>query len=263
MKFFADKVGFRVYDTLVSTRNVIIFLGETAAAFVSCILHPTRIRRRETLYYMNMCGFDALPIVFLICYLMGLILGINGAFLLKEWGTEVYIADMIGLIIVKELGPLMVAIVATGRSGTAFAAEIGTMKVNEEVDAMTTMGLGTSRFLVIPKLIAMIITMPLLTVFGNFAGLVGGFSIGFFTLNIPAVTYYHRTIEAVTVGDFFEGIIKTICFAVLITVIGCMSGFQAESDAQSVGRSATSAVVRGIFVIIVCDAILTLIFNIF
>lgn len=263
MKHVAGKVGSKAYYLLNFAKEMLAFIGETTVAFGSCLRHPTKIRRRETLYYMNMCGYDALPIVFLICYLMGLILGIQAAFILKEWGTEVLMADMIGLIIVKELGPIMVAIVATGRSGSAFAAEIGTMKVNEEVDAMTTMGLVASRFLVVPKLLAMLVTMPLLTVFGNLAGIIGGFTIGFFTLNIPAITYYQRTVEAVSVINFCEGIVKTVCFAVLITIIGCFSGFQAENDAQSVGRSATSAVVRGIFVIIVCDAILSIIFNLF
>ncbi len=263
MKNLAGKVGGRTYYSLQRLKSMVVFLGETAAVFTSCLRHPSQIRWRETLYYMNMCGFDALPIVVLICYLMGLILGIQAAFILTQWGTEVFMADMIGLVIIKELGPLMVAIIATGRSGSAFAAEIGTMKVNEEVDAMTTMGLVPSRFLVVPKLIAMLATMPLLAAFGNLAGVIGGFSIGFFKLDIPAVTYYQRTVAAVNITDFFEGITKIVCFALLITVIGCMSGFEAKNDAQSVGRAATSAVVNGIFIIIVCDAVLTLIFNLF
>lgn len=262
MRKIAIKVGSNTFYAVNKAKSMVVFIGETYIALCKALMNPKKIRWRDTLFYMNNCGFEALPIILLICFLVGLILGINSAIILAQWGTEVFMADMIGLVIIKELGPLMVAIIATGRSGSAFAAEIGTMKVNEEVNALTTMGLEPSRFLVIPKLIAMLIVMPLLAAFGNLAGIIGGFSVGFFQLDIPAVTYYQRTINAVTVMDFSEGMIKATCFAVLLTVIGCMSGFDAKDDAQGVGKSTTSAVVNGIFIIIVCDAILTLLFNI-
>jgi len=261
MKKVALKVGTNTFYAVHKLKSMVTFIGETYVAFLKALLNPKKIRWRETLFYMNLCGFEALPIILLICFLMGLILGIQAAFILAQWGTEVFMADMIGLVIVKELGPLMVAIIATGRCGSAFAAEIGTMKVNEEVNAITTMGLEPSRFLVVPKLIAMLIAMPLLTAFGNLSGLLGGFSVGFFQLDIPAVTYYQRTVNMVSIMDFSEGMIKSICFAVLVTVIGCMSGFDAKDDAQGVGRATTSAVVNGIFVIIVCDTVLALLFN--
>jgi len=241
--------------------NMLAFIGELSAATVEAFRHPRRIRWRETLYYMDMCGSDALPIVMLICFLMGLILGFQSAIQMHKFGTDIYVADLVGLSIVKELGPLMVAMIAIGRAGSAFAAEIGTMKVSEEIDAMVTMGLVPSRFLIIPKLIAMLIVMPLLTVFGNMAGIFGGFVVGCGKLGIPVVAYYNRTLVALTITNFSLGLVKSLVFAFLIAAVGCMRGFESRMDAQGVGRSATSAVVSGIFLVVVADAVLTVLFS--
>jgi len=237
------------------------FTGDLTLAVCYAVRHPRKIRWRETLYYMDMCGSDALPIVALICTLMGLILGFQAAVQMQKFGTDIYVADLVGFSIIKELGPLMVAMIATGRAGSAFAAEIGTMKVSEEIDAMKTMGFVPSRFLVIPKLLAMLLVIPILTVFGDLAGLFGGFIVGWVKLDIPPVAYYSRTILVLTPMTFFMGLVKSVIFAFLIAVVGCMRGFDASSDAQGVGRSATSAVVSGIFLVVIADAVLTILFS--
>ncbi len=243
------------------TRETVSFIGELAAALWQAIIAPHRIRWRETFYYMDMCGSDALPISTVICYLMGLILGIQGALQLQQYGADIFLADGVGLSIVKELGPLMVAMICTGRAGSAFAAEIGTMKVGDEIDALTTMGLVPSRFLVIPKLLAMVIVMPLLTVFGNVVGIFGGMSVAYFKLDIPVFSYIHRTLHAVSAANLGESLTKSVVFAVIIALTGCLRGFQADRDAQGVGRAATSAVVVAIFLVVVADAAITFLFN--
>jgi phospholipid/cholesterol/gamma-HCH transport system permease protein len=235
--------------------------GDFAFEVFNAVRHPTKIRWRETLYYMDMCGADALPIVSVICFLMGLILGFQGALQLHKIGTDIYLADGVGLSIVKELGPLMVAMIATGRAGSAFAAEIGTMKVGEEVSAMITFGFVPSRFLFIPKLIAMAIVMPLLTVFGDFIGIAGGMAVGYFKLGIPITPYVNRTLLALRNVHLTESLTKSVVFAVLITIVGCVKGFESDGDAQGVGRAATSAVVTSIFLIVVADTVITFFFS--
>lgn len=237
--------------------SVIGFTGEFSASIFNAIRRPLKVRWRETFYYMDMCGADALPIVSMICFLMGLILAFQGAVQLAKVGTDIYLADGVGLSIVKELGPLMVAMIATGRAGSAFAAEIGTMKVGEEVNALTTFGFVPSRFLFVPKFIAMVISMPILTIFGDIVGVLGGMVVGYFKLGIPIIAYANRTLVAITPAHMAESITKSIVFAIIITVVGCIKGFESDNDAQGVGRSATSAVVTSIFVIIIADSLLT------
>lgn len=237
------------------------FIGEFFASICNAIIKPFKIRWRETFYYMDMCGADALPIVSMICFLMGLILAFQGAVQLAKVGTDIYLADGVGLSIVKELGPLMVAMIATGRAGSAFAAEIGTMKVGEEVNAMTTMGFVPSRFLFVPKLIAMVVSMPILTIFGDMVGILGGMVVGYFKLGIPIVAYTNRTLIVITPTHLAESLSKSIVFSIIITVVGCIRGFESDNDAQGVGRSATSAVVTSIFIIIIADSLLTYFFT--
>ena len=236
-------------------------VGDFSAEIARAIRHPGKIRWRETFYYMDMCGSDALPIVSAICFLMGLILGFQGAIQMHRFGTDIFLADAVGLIIIKELGPLMVAMIATGRAGSAFAAEIGTMKVAEEISAMTTFGFVPSRFLFIPKLIAMVVTAPLLTVFGDIIGILGGMTVGYFQLGIPIAAYTNRTLVALNSTHLAESLTKSLVFAVLITVVGCVRGFESDSDAQGVGRSATSAVVTSILMIVLADTVLTALFS--
>ena len=255
------QIGDMSIDLGKGVMSVIGFTGEFSAALFEAVRRPHKIRWRETFYYMDVCGADALPIVSMICFLMGLILAFQGAVQLSKVGTDIYLADAVGLSIVKELGPLMVAMISTGRAGSAFAAEIGTMKVGEEVSALTTMGFVPSRFLFVPKFIAMIITMPMLTVFGDFVGVLGGMAVGYFKLGIPILAYTNRTLLVLKPMHLTESLTKSIVFAAIITVVGCIRGFESSSDAQGVGKSATRAVVSSIFVIIIADAFLTYFFS--
>lgn len=241
--------------------GMLSFFADVSSAVKDAVLNPRKIRWRETLYYMDMCGSDALPITSLICFLIGMILGYQSAMQAHKYGADMYLPALVGCSITRELGPLMVAVVATGRAGSAFAAEIGTMKLSEEIDAMRTMGFVPVRFLVIPKLIAMLLMMPLLTVVGDFVGIIGGMLVANIQLGIPYITYYNQTVYWVLPRYFFEGLLKSGVFALIITGVGCMRGFETGDDAIAVGRSATSSVVTSIFLIIVADTILSMIFN--
>jgi phospholipid/cholesterol/gamma-HCH transport system permease protein len=236
--------------------------GETVAAVGGALRNPKKIRWRETLYYMDVCGADAVPIVTVLCFLIGFIIGMQSALQIHKYGGDIFVADAVGFSIVKELGPFMVAIICTGRAGSAFAAEIGTMKVSEEIDAMTTMGLVPSRFLVVPKFIALIFVMPLLTIIGDIAGLLGGLSVAMITLGLPFIAYYNRTFQVLLPRHFAEGLVKSLTFAAIIAVIGCWRGFESGSDAQGVGKAATSSVVTSIFLIVVADFVITMLVNV-
>ncbi len=242
----------KVYDFFV-------FCGEVFLALVDAVRHPFRIRMRETLYYLEQCGVKSVPIVLLICFLLGMILAFQGALQLSKFGTEIFIVDLVSFSVLMELGPFMVAIIATGRAGSAFAAEIGTMIADEEVNALSTMGISIARFIVIPKLIAMMIAMPILSAFGDIAALFGGMVVGNVMADIPIGAYLTRTINILDAGTFLFGIGKSVIFAFLIAFIGCYKGLQSTMDAQGVGRSATNAVVTSILAVVICDALIAVI----
>ncbi len=241
-------------------REPVIFVGRVAA--VLPLLFARRgIRKREFGYYLDLCGARSLPIVLAICYLMGLVLGIQAALQMQKVGTEIFVVDLVGFSVLKEFGPLMVAMIATGRAGSAFAAEIGTMKVEEEISALETMGIRPEAYLVLPKLLAMLIALPVLTVFGDFAGIAGGFTVGVTTLGLPVSAYWTRSVEVLDALTFLLGVLKSVVFAVLVTLSGCYCGFRASADAQGVGRAATSAVVCSIFLVVIADALITILYS--
>ena len=256
-----EQLGEKTFNLCRDVRLIMAFTGETTHALWDAVRHPRRVRWRETLWYMDRCGTDGVPIVTLICFLMGLILGFQAAVQLHAFGADIFVADLVGLSICKELGPLMVAMICTGRAGSAFAAEIGTMKVSEEIDALSTMGLAPSRFLVVPKVIALMAMMPLLTLIGDIAGLTGGLVVGMLQLDLPFMAYWKQTLSAVSHVNLLEGLLKSVVFAFLIAGVGCLRGLRTESGAQGVGVSTTSAVVSGIFLIVIADALLTIIFT--
>ena len=241
--------------------NITSFVGEVCLALVYAVIHPRKVRWCETFYYMDSCGSDALPIVTVVGFLLGLVLALQGAIQLTRLGAQSMVIDLVVLALVKELGPIMIAVVATGRAGSAFAAEIGTMKVTEEVDAMVTMGFSPVRFLVVPKIVDLIIVLPLLTVIGDIAGIIGGMFVTYFKLDISIPETLYKVFELISFSDYMQGFIKSLVFALLIAGVGCMRGFEASGDAQSVGRSATSAVVSGIFLIAVANTIITVLFT--
>lgn len=243
-----------------SIAEPVIFIGRVGAALFS-LRHRRQIRYREILYYLDLCGAKSLPLVLLICFLMGGVIAVNGQIQLSKFGSEIFIVDMVGYSVLKEFGPLMVAMIATGQAASAFASEIGTMKVNEEINALITLGIAPAEYLVLPKLLAMLITLPLLTIFGDFAGLAGGLAIGVTTAGIPSAAYIERSINILSAMTMLLGVLKSVVFAVLITLAGCYCGFRASTDAQGVGRAATSAVVLSILLVVVSTAVLTILYS--
>ena len=253
-----DKIEKKLRKNNYGVFQFLDFLGETSIAFVEALRNPFKIRWRETFYYLEQCGVKSLPIVLIICFLLGVILAFQGALQLAQFGTQIFIVDLVGWSVLMELGPFMVAIIATGRAGSAFAAEIGTMIADEEVNALSTMGISVARFLVIPKLLALAVAMPLLTCFGNIAALIGGLFIGVTVGDVPMTAYVSRTLTVLTPDAFLFGVGKSVVFAVIIALVGCFRGLQSTMDAQGVGRSATNAVVTSIFAVVISDAIITL-----
>ena len=255
------RIGGETLKVLSDFRKLIVFTGELILGLRDAVMHPDRMRWRETWLYMERTGLDGVPIVSLISFLMGLITAFQAAVQLEQFGADIYIANLVGLSITRELGPLMTAIIAAGRSGAAFAAEIGTMKVSEEVDALTTMGLDRTRFLVTPQVVALLLMLPCLTLVSDLVGILGGLTVGVLGQGLPVQVYVRQTRIAMRIWDVASGLIKSVAFAILIAGVGCLRGFQAETGAESVGRITTSAIVAGIFLIIVTDAVFTMVFH--
>jgi len=198
-----------------------------------------------------------LPIVCLIAFFVGLIIAMQSAYQLKQFGAIIYVANLTAVSITRELAPLLTAIVITGRSGSAITAEIGTMKVSEEIDALTTMGLNTISYLVVPKTLAMLIMLPCLTIIADFIGILGGYFISIATLDIASIRYVNQTVSALAFKDVFGGLVKSVFFALIIAVIGCYEGLNVEGGAEGVGKSTTKSVVTSIFLIIAADVFFT------
>jgi len=256
---FVEQIGKGVFDILQDIGAVISFVGELFLAMVQAARHPRRVRWRDTLLIAEAVGVDALPIVMLVGFLMGLIMAFQAAVPLGQFGAQIFVANLIGLAILRELGPLMTAIVLAGRSGSAFAAELGTMKVREEIDALKTMGLEPVRFLVVPRVIAALVMTPLLTVFADLVGLMGG-SVVLMSLGFPLITFFHQVQTAVTYGSPVGGLVKAFFFGILVAAIGCLRGLQTKTGASAVGVSTTSAVVSGIILIVITDGVFSVIY---
>ncbi len=222
-----------------------------------------RMQLRADISEMVKTGYDAVPIVAVISLFVGIILALQAAYQLRRVGALIYVANLVGVSMTRELGPMLTAIIVAGRSGSAFAAEIGSMKVEEEVDALVTMGINPVRFLVVPKLIAMMIMVPALTVFSDLSGIAGGFSLSTAALQIPPYLYIQQTINSLLIKDILTGLIKAWAFGVAITVIGTREGFKVEESAVEVGRRTTASVVTSIFLVIVLDLLFTALFYYF
>ncbi|MDP2606813.1 MAG: MlaE family lipid ABC transporter permease subunit [Deltaproteobacteria bacterium] len=258
-RHFAEEIGAATVDVWLDIRTLISFVGELSAALVNAALHPRGVRWRDVMQVAEAAGVNALPIVMLVSFLMGLIMAFQAAIPLRQFGAEIFVANLIALSMLRELGPLMTAIILAGRSGSAFAAEIGTMKVREEVDALKTMGLDPMRFLVVTRVIAAVVMTPLLTVFANLLGLMGG-SVVMLSLGFPLITYFHQIQYAVTYGSLLGGLLKAFVFGILVAAIGCLRGLQTKTGATAVGESTTSAVVSGIILIAVTDGIFSVVY---
>ncbi|MFZ5449327.1 MAG: ABC transporter permease [Thermodesulfobacteriota bacterium] len=258
---FLEQVGDSTLAMLNDFKQVLIFLGELLGALTHALFRPWAVRWNDVLFYMKRAGVEGLPIVGLISLLLGLILAFMSSLQLKQFGANIYVASLLAIAIVKELGPIMTAILVAGRSGSAFAAEIGTMMVNEEVDALITMGFNPVRFLAVPKVLAAMIVVPLLTIYADLFGILGGVIVGVLGLDLTVYTYLKETQRSLSLMDIITSLIKSGVFAVLIAGIGCQRGFQVRGGAEAVGSATTSAVVAAIFLIIVTDSAFALVFQ--
>ncbi|MEW6442329.1 MAG: MlaE family lipid ABC transporter permease subunit [bacterium] len=254
-------LGDHVLLFLSNLRFIMTFFGDVIVSSLEIMRHPRSFRYRDMLSSFETNGVNALPILTLIHFLVGLVLAFQASIQLRQFGATIYVADLVGLAQVREFGPMITAVVLAGRSGSAFAAEIGTMQVNEEIDALRTMGIHPTRFLVLPKTLALLLALPLLTLYADVIGILGGLLVSVLSLDLTIYGYLLETRGAIGVFDVFSGVGKTLAFALIISGVGCLRGFQAGGAAESVGRAATSAVVTGIFLIIVADAVFTVIFQ--
>ena len=237
------------------------FVGESALALAGCIAQPARMRWRPILYNIRRAGFDALPIVGLLSFLLGIVVAYQAADQLRRFGANIFVADLVGLSMLREFAPLITAIIIAGRSGSAYAAQIGTMSVTEEIDAMRTLGIAPLDLLVVPKIIALVIALPLLTVFADVLGVFGGMIMARAQLGVGFTEFLDRFVKAVSMADYLIGICKAPVFAVIITVVGCFQGFGTQGGADSVGRQTTRSVVQSIFLVIVADALFSVAFS--
>ncbi len=258
LTFFETK-GKQVSDLLKGTKEFISYIGEIFWALVQSLLRPKTIRWSDTFLIAERSGVDALPIVALISFIVGLVMAFQAAIPMKMFGAELYVSNLIGIAMIRELGPLMTAIVLAGRSSSAFAAEIGTMRINEEIDALTVMGIDPIKFLIVPRIIASVVITPLLTIFSNLVGILGG-ALVITSMGYPIIAYYNQIASFVKWNDFTGGMIKCVVFGLLIAISGCIRGYQTQSGSSAVGISTTRAVVTGIVLIAIFDGMFSITF---
>ena len=258
---FLERIGEKTIAAYKQTTEALSFIGETATVLVKSILQPKRIRWLPILFNIRSAGFDALPIVGLLSFLLGVVVAYQGADQLRQYGANIFVADLVGLSMLREFAPLMTAIIIAGRSGSAYAAQIGTMAVTEEIDAMRTLGISPQELLVLPKVIALIIAMPLLTAFADVLGVFGGMLMARQQLDVSFVEFLDRFVKAVSPTAFMIGIGKAPVFAAIIAMVGCFQGFRTKGGADSVGRQTTRSVVQSIFLVIVADALFSVAFS--
>jgi phospholipid/cholesterol/gamma-HCH transport system permease protein len=259
---FLTMVGLGAQDVWRKTREISDFVGAAVLSALALIRQPRRFRWRDCAAEMQQCGAMALPIVSLISLLVGLIMAYQAAVQLRQFGADIYVADLVGLSVVREMGPMMAAIILAGRTGAAFAATIGNMKANEEIDALETLGVSATDFLVMPRLVALALMMPLLALYANLLGIIGGMIVSLGLLEIPISAYWIETQSIIDMSDLATGLIKSVVFGLLIGLSGCLRGLQADRSAAGVGLATTSAVVTSILLIIISDAVFAVIFNI-
>ncbi len=240
---------------------LLAFIGECTFALGGWLAHPTRIRWRPILYNIRSAGVDALPIVGLLSFLLGIVVAYQGAAQLRLYGANIFVVDLVALSMLREFAPLITAIIVAGRSGSAYAAQIGTMAVTEEIDAMRTIGIAPLDMLVLPKALALLITLPLLTLFADLFGVLGGMLMAHIQLDVGTAEFLDRFVKTVSVTDLLIGIGKAPVFAAIIVTVGCFQGFQTKGGADSVGRQTTRSVVHSIFMVIVADALFSVAFS--
>ena len=258
---FLNRFGRNVWRHLDEFHGLVAFLGEIAVAMLRSLAHPSRIRWRATLYNLQIAGFNALPIVGLLAFLIGVVVAYQGSIQLVRYGANIFVADLVGLSILREMAPLLTAIVVAGRSGSAYAAQIGTMKVTEEIDALHTIGVSPMELLVLPKMLALLVALPLLTVYADILGVLGGMIVAQTQLNVSFADFLDRFEDAIKMSSFLVGLGKAPVFAAIIALVGCFQGFRVSGSADSVGRQTTVSVVQSIFLVIVFDALFSVILS--
>jgi phospholipid/cholesterol/gamma-HCH transport system permease protein len=258
---FLARVGTAALRGVGSAREMVTFLGEACLALGRFAGRRARVRRADLLVTIQEAGPEALGIVSLISFLVGVILAYVGAVQLRRFGAEIYVADLVGIAMVRQMGAIMTGVIMAGRTGAAYAAQLGTMRVNEEIDAVQTMGLSPVEFLVLPRMLGLIVMMPLLTVYADVVGILGGAVVGIVMLKVGIVPYWDRTWVAVDLSDVVVGVVSATVFGVLVAIAGCLRGMRSGRSSAAVGLAATSAVVTAIVFIVVADAILTVIYD--
>lgn len=256
-----ESLGRQAWADVLNARAFLAFVGEAFTALLRSCVHPQRIRWKAILHNMQTAGFEALPITGLLSFLMGIVIAYQGADQLQRFGANIFVADLVGIAMLRELSPLLTAIIVAGRSGSSYAAQIGTMKVTEEVDALRTVGIGPQELLVLPKMLALVIVLPLLTVFTDITGVLGGMLMAETKLDVSADAFLERLSSAIVLSTYLTGVSKAPVFAAIIALVGCFRGFEATGSADSVGRQTTIAVVQSIFLVIVVDALFSIVFN--
>jgi phospholipid/cholesterol/gamma-HCH transport system permease protein len=259
---FLVRIGALSITLWQAASELLVFIGEAVVAFLKFLVGKASFRRSDLTLLIQECGVDALPIVILISFLVGLILAFVGAVQLMMFGAQIYVANLVGIAMIRVLGAVMAGIVMAGRTGAAFAAQLGTMQVNEEIDALKTMGVSPMEFLVLPRMIALVLMMPLLCVFADLMGVLGGMIVGVGLLDIGFIQYVNQTKAALNLNHFFIGIFQAGVFGVLVAMAGCLKGMECGRSASAVGDATTSAVVTSIVAITVATAIITVVCNV-
>jgi phospholipid/cholesterol/gamma-HCH transport system permease protein len=254
-----EKIGFHFYELVQDFQNSLLFLGEVFFSVGKVFKNPSLIRWTDFLDITEKAGVNALPIIALIGFLMGLIMSFQSAIPMQRFGAEIFVVNLVALSLFRELGALMTAVIMAGRTSSSFAAELGTMKINEEIDALTTMALEPVQFLVIPRILAAIIVTPFLTIFFNLFGLIGCLLV-MLSFDYPFVTFLNQVVKAVNYGDVLTGLFKSTVFGTLVAAVGCFQGLNTGTGASAVGVSTTNSVVHGIILIAVTDGIFSILF---
>jgi phospholipid/cholesterol/gamma-HCH transport system permease protein len=257
---FLERIGNTTIGAGASLGEMLAFLGDMTLTFGRLLRMKVRFRAVDLMLLIQQSGAQALPIVTLISFLVGVILAFVGAVQLKQFGAQIYVADLVGIAMVREMGAMMTGIIMAGRTGAAFAAQLGTMKVTQEIDAFTTMGFSALEFLVLPRVIALVLMMPLLCLYADLVGVLGGAAIGVGMLDLSWTTYLRETSHAIGLGDVFGGVFKASVYGVLIALSGCLRGIQCGNSSSAVGDAATSAVVTGIVAIVIACGLFAVVF---
>jgi phospholipid/cholesterol/gamma-HCH transport system permease protein len=259
---FIETLGSSTISFAQSFDEFVTFLGQVTISFAKLIFGQARFRRVDLMVIIQDCGANAFGIVTLISFLVGTILAFMGAVQLQQFGATIFVADLVGIAMARDMGGIMTAIIMSGRTGAAFAAQLGSMKVTQEIDALTTMGISPMEFLVLPRVIALFIMIPLLCIYADCMGILGGAFVGATMLHISFSSYFRETMHAISLTDIFGGVFKCTIYGIIISVVGCLRGFQCGNSSSAVGDAATTAVVTSIVYITIACGIFAFLFNI-